>query len=167
MDWTVGRLSACPIPTKEDPMSTSTTNRSTELRRRSPWEEFSPWSARMRDLMEDMWSSLSAAVDFAPGGDIHETDEGFTVELDLPGVNKEDIEIDMSERRLTVHGNRVVKERKGVLRHSTRVTGTFRYEAILPSPVDEKGVTAVLEEGVLTITMPKATEAKTTHVKVT
>ena len=67
-------------------MSTSTTNRSTELRRRSPWEEFSPWSARMRELMEDMWPSLSAAVDFAPGGDIHETVAGLQRSLGSPIV---------------------------------------------------------------------------------
>ena len=76
------------------------------------------------------------------------------------------ISIDMSDRRLTVHGERVVKEREGVLRHTTRVTGSFSYEAVLPAPVDEKKVTAVLADGVLTITMPKATEAKTTHITV-
>ena len=53
-----------------------------------------------------------------------------------------------------------------MLRHTTRVTGSFSYEAVLPAPVDEKKVTAVLADGVLTITMPKATEAKTTHITV-
>lgn len=145
----------------------STTSRSTELRRRSPWEEIAPWGSRMRELMEDMWPAMPAGFDYAPGGVLHETDEAFTVELDLPGVEKGDIAIDISERRLTVHGKRVEKERKGVLRHTTRVTGSFSYEAFLPSPVDEKAVTAVLTDGVLTITMPKASEAKTTHITVT
>ena len=143
-----------------------TPNRPGELRRRSPWDDIAPWSSRMRELMEDMWPALPASVDYAPGGALHETDESFTVELDLPGVDKKNISIDMSDRRLTVHGERVVKEREGVLRHTTRVTGSFSYEAVLPAPVDEKKVTAVLADGVLTITMPKATESKTTHITV-
>ena len=149
-------------------MSANATSRSTELRRRTPWEEFSlaPWSHRMRDLMEDVFQGLPAGVDFAPGGELHETDEALTVELDLPGVDKKDITIDMSDRRLSVRGERVVKEKDGILRHSTRVTGTFSYEALLPCPVDEENVTATLSDGVLTITMPKATEAKTTHITV-
>lgn len=149
-------------------MSTNTPSRSTELRRRTPWEEFSlaPWSHRMRELMEDVFQGLPAGVDFAPGGELQETDDAFMVELDLPGVDKKDVNIEMSDRRLTVRGERVVKEKDGVLRHSTRVTGTFSYEAILPCPIDEAKVSAVLTDGVLTITMPKASEAKSTHITV-
>lgn len=149
-------------------MSTNTPSRSTELRRRTPWEEFSlaPWSHRMRELMEDVFQGLPAGVDFAPGGELQETDDAFMVELDLPGVDKKDVNIEMSDRRLTVRGERVVKEKEGVLRHSTRVTGTFCYEAILPCPIDEAKVSAVLTDGVLTITMPKASEAKSTHITV-
>ena len=73
-----------------------------------------------------MWPALPASVDYAPGGALHETDESFTVELDLPGVDKKNISIDMSDRRLTVHGERVVKEREGVLRHTTRVTAQLQ-----------------------------------------
>ncbi|SER75024.1 HSP20 family protein [Pedococcus cremeus] len=149
-------------------MTTNTPSRSPELRRRTPWEEFSlaPWSHRMRELMEDVFQGLPAGVDFAPGGELQETDDAFTVELDLPGVDKKDINIEMSDRRLTVRGERVVKEKEGVMRHSTRVTGTFSYEAILPCPIDEAKVSAALSEGVLTITMPKASEAKSTHITV-
>ena len=51
-----------------------------------------------------------------------------------------------------------------MLRHTTRVTGSFSYEAVLPAPVDEEGHGRPAD-GVLTITMPKATEAKT-HITV-
>lgn len=149
-------------------MTTNPTSRSTEVRRHTPWEEFAlaPWSHRMRELMEDVFQGLPAGVDFAPGGELQETDDAFMVELDLPGVDKKDIHIEMSDRRLTVRGERVVKEKEGVLRHTTRVTGTFSYEAILPCPIDEAKVGAALSDGVLTITMPKASEAKSTHITV-
>ena len=142
-----------------------TPNRPGELRRRSPWDDIAPWSSRMRELMEDVWPALPASVDYAPGGRC-ETDESFTVEARPSRRGQEEHQHRHVRPPADRHGERVVKEREGVLRHTTRVTGSFSYEAVLPAPVDEKKVTAVLADGVLTITMPKATEAKTTHITV-
>ena len=52
------------------------------------------------------------------------------------------------------------------MRHSTRVTGRFAYEVILPADVDEKATTAQLNDGVLTVRLPKATGAKTSRVPI-
>ncbi|GAA2481603.1 Hsp20/alpha crystallin family protein [Terrabacter carboxydivorans] len=131
------------------------------------WGELGPWAGRMQDLMEQMWSPAMGASDFAPGGELRETDDAFTLELDVPGVDKKDIEIDFSGRRLSVRGTKTTeKEGQGTLRHTTRTSGSFTYEAVLPVAVDEKAVTASLADGVLMVTMPKATEAKTTHVEI-
>jgi HSP20 family protein len=135
--------------------------------RRSFWDDLAPWNSRMQDLMQELWSRSPFPSDFAPGGELHESDEAFIVELDLPGVVKGDIAIDITGRRLMVHGSRTAKEHEGVTRHSTRMTGSFRYEAVLPVPVDEQAVTAVLEDGVLTITMPKSATTQATHIEVT
>ena len=134
--------------------------------RRSFWDDLAPWSSRMQDVMQELRSRSPFPSDFAPGGELHESDEAFTVELDLPGVVKGDITIDLTGRRLMVHGSRTPKEPQGVTRHSTRMTGSFRYEAVLPVPVDEQAVSAVLEDGVLTITMPKSTPTQATHIEV-
>ena len=116
--------------------------------------------------MEDMWPALPASVDYAPGGALHETDESFTVE---PRP---------SRRGQEEHQHRHVRPPADRPRGAGRQgaggraaahdagDGRFSYEAVLPAPVDEKKVTAVLADGVLTITMPKATEAKTTHITV-
>jgi HSP20 family protein len=144
----------------------SSTNKPGDMARRKFWDDLAPWNSRMQDLMQELWSRGPFPSDFAPGGDLHETDEAFTVELDLPGVNKGDIKIDIVGRRLMVHGSRTVKEHLGVSRHSTRMTGSFRYEAVLPLPIDEEAVTAALKDGVLTITMPKSTTTKPTHIEV-
>jgi HSP20 family protein len=142
------------------------TNKPGDIARRTFWDDVAPWNSRMRDLMQELWSGHPFSSDFAPGGELHETDEAFTVELDLPGVDKGDITIDISGRRLMVHGSRTVKEREGVLRRSTRMTGTFSYEAVLPVSIYEQAVTAALKDGVLTITMPKSTTTKATHIEV-
>ena len=154
-------------------MSTPTPGKATERRDRPPWGELSPWSdltpwaTRIQDLMEQMWSPALAGSDFSPGGELRESDDAFTLELDVPGVDKKDITIDFSGRRLSVRGTKTTeKEGQGTLRHTTRSSGSFTYEAILPVPVDETAVTASLSDGVLMITMPKATEVKTTHVEI-
>ena len=131
------------------------------------WGELGPWASRMQDLMEQVWSSGMDVGDFAPGGELRESDDAFTLELDVPGVDKKDITIDFSGRRLSVRGTKTTeKEGQGTLRHTTRTSGSFAYEAVLPVAVDEKTVTASLADGVLLVTMPKATEAKTTHVEI-
>jgi HSP20 family protein len=154
-------------------MSTNTPGKVTERPDRahrgelSPWADLAPWATRMQDLMEQMWSPSMSASDFSPGGELRETDEAFTLELDLPGVDKKDITIDFSGRRLSVRGTKTTeKDGSGTLRHTTRTSGSFVYEAILPVSVDESSVTASLSDGVLLVTMPKATEAKTTHVEI-
>lgn len=151
-------------------MSTNTSTKS-ELLPRSPWgdlaswADLSPWASRMEDLMRGMWPAGTVG-DFAPGGELHETDDAFELELDLPGVEKKDITIDVSGRRVRVQGTKESKQREGILRHTSRSTGTFAYEAVLPVPVDEPKVTAKLADGVLAVTLPKADEAKTTHIQI-
>lgn len=55
-------------------------------------------------------------VEFIPLADVEETDDAYVVEMELPGVNKDDINIELSGRRLTVTGERKQKERHGALR---------------------------------------------------
>jgi HSP20 family protein len=150
--------------------TTTTPSTSPERRRRSPWDlalwgDLSPWGAPVRSLFDDFWPA--SVSDFSPGWDLHETDEAFVLELDLPGVDKKDITIDVSGRRVSIRGVKTATEHEGVMRHTTRTTGTFSYEAVLPVAVDDASVTASLADGVLTVTMPKAPAAKATHVTIT
>jgi HSP20 family protein len=117
--------------------------------------------------MQQMWPTGATTGEFIPGVELHETDEAFELEVDLPGVDRKDITIDIIGRRIRVHGTKTVKERDGILRHSTRSVGAFTYEGVLPAPVNESAVQARLTDGVLSVTMPKATEAKTTHIEIT
>lgn len=133
----------------------------------SPWSELAPWAGRMQDFFEQMWSPVMGGSDFAPGGELRETDDAFMLELDVPGVDEKGITIEFSGRRLSVRGTRTTeKEGKGTLRHTTHTSGSFAYEAILPVAVDDKAVTASLSDGVPVVTMPKAGEAETTHIEI-
>jgi HSP20 family protein len=114
------------------------------------------------------WGDLSAVLGdaFTPLADVEETDDAYLVEIELPGVKKSDIEISMEGRRLTVSGERKEKERTGILRRRTRSVGRFHYEVVLPGQVDEDGVTATLDGGVLTLRVPKRQSDRPRRIQV-
>lgn len=115
------------------------------------------------------WDDLPSLVGdgaFVPLADVTETDDAYVVEIELPGVKKKDIDISISGRRLIVTGERKEVERTGILRRRTRRVGQFRYEVLLPGAIDEDGIKASLEEGVLTLTVPKASSERPRRIEV-
>ena len=93
---------------------------------------------------------------FTPLADIEETDDAYVVEIELAGVSRPDVDITTSGRRLTVTGERKERRRDGVLRRKRRTVGEFRYEVELPADFDADDVTAGLEDGVLSVRLPKS-----------
>lgn len=123
---------------------------------------------QMNELMGS-WPNLlwSGDDEFSPLADIEETDDAYVIDLEVPGVAKDDIDIEMNGRRLVVTGERKEKEREGVMRHRTRAVGQFRYEVLLPAEIDAKDIKATLSEGELTIRAGKAAEERPKKIKVT
>ena len=102
---------------------------------------------------------------FTPLADVEETDDSFVVEVELPGVKKDEVNIEVSGRRLSVRGERKQRERAGVLRRNERVLGSFCYEVLLPDEIDVDKIDASLAEGVLTITAPKTKGARAKKIE--
>lgn len=123
---------------------------------RNPIDDFERLA---RDLLSwaDAWRPAAFEGIQVALGDLEETDDAFIVEIDLPGIDKKDVDIDLEGRRLTVTGERKERERTGMLRRRTRTVGTYRHELVLPADVDEDGVDASLHDGVLTVRLPKHT----------
>lgn len=148
--------------------STQSKQNGAELVAWNPWPEMFPAGGGLfAELFDQAWRRSQLTDKFAPGGDLEETDAAFVLELDLPGIDKKDVAIDVSGRRVSVTGTRTEKQRTGVLRHTTRTTGSFAYEVTLPSEVDEKHVSAKLDNGVLRVQLPKAGGAKATRISIT
>ncbi len=99
-------------------------------------------------------------------GDLEETDDAFVLEVDLPGVAKGDVDVQLDGRRLTVTAQRKERERVGVLRRRTRHVGTYHHEVLLPSEVDPDGVDAQLDDGVLTVRLPRTESSSRRHIAV-
>jgi HSP20 family protein len=98
--------------------------------------------------------------------DIEETDEAFIVELDLPGVTREDVSIDLQDAELVVSGEVRERERSGKLRRHARRSGSFEYRVGLPGEVDPESVKASLRDGVLTITCAKQRASHSRHIEI-
>ena len=99
-----------------------------------------------------------------PTVDAYETGEAFVVEADVPGVHQENVEISFEQNVLTISGTRsptIQAPRDGELRvySAERVTGAFARSIRLPDYVDGEKIEASYNNGVLTITVPKAPSA--------
>lgn len=107
--------------------------------------------------------------DFFPLLDVSETNSHYTVELDIPGVKKDDINISVDNNVLTIKGKKEMdKERKDSNYYSReRFYGDFKRSMSLPSGVKTDKIDASFKDGVLTIRMPKEKSAsvKTIDIK--
>jgi HSP20 family protein len=95
--------------------------------------------------------------------DIRETASDYIVSVDLPGVKQEDTDIEITEDHLVIHGKRSsIKQTDGERYHRVeRTFGDFRRTLRLPQDVNRDKISAEYEDGVLTVHLPKATQAPT------
>jgi HSP20 family protein len=135
----------------------------------NPLAEFDDLFSRMGTLLESTFGASPAVTGmaWAPPADISETEDAYVVEVDVPGVRSEDIDIEFSDRDLIINGEIKERERSGALRRATRRTGRFEYRAMLPGRINTEGIDATLRDGVLTVNLPKAETAKRRHIEIT
>ena len=103
---------------------------------------------------------------FTPPVDIEEMEDAWIVEADLPGVDKDDIEVDVRDGELTITGEIKQRERKGILRRRTRPVGNFEFRVALPGGADPNQVEANVSNGVLTVRIPKPEQARPRRIEV-
>jgi HSP20 family protein len=134
-----------------------------------PLAEFDDLFGRIGNLLESTVGGGLAptAGAWAPTADVSETDDAYLIEVDLPGVKRDDIDIEMGERELAISGEFKERERAGALRRGTRRTGRFEFRTVLPGEVNAEGVSASLTDGVLTVNIPKAEAARPRHIEIT
>ena len=111
----------------------------------------------------------SLAVSYwTPAVDIAELDNQFVVKVELPGINKDDVKITLESNILTIRGEK--KEETNVKEENyhrvERTYGSFQRSFKLPTTVKGDNIDALYEAGILTITMPKAEEAKPKQIEV-
>lgn len=144
------------------------TRRSSEVASWNPFRELDDIQNRFSRLLESTFGDVPTAGlgAWSPPVDIEETDDSFVVEAELPGVKREDINVELDENQLSIHGEIEERERTGVLRRQTRRTGQFDYRVTLPTQVDPDKVDASLEEGVLRLTLQKTESHKPRRIEI-
>ncbi len=126
-------------------------------RRRNPFDEIE----RMFDRMSDQFEDVGGVEEIDAGTisvDVAENDDEVTVTADLPGYDRDDIELAVRDGRLTIRAEREEETEEEDETYHRRerthreVTRTLR----LPADVEEEDAGATYQNGVLTVTLPKA-----------
>jgi HSP20 family protein len=130
-----------------------------------PFRELDELYKQMNHLLET-GVGTEGATRWVPLADVEETDDAYTIEMELPGVKQDDVDIEVNGRELTVSGEVKEKERAGILRRRTRKVGEFSYSVTLPMEIDAENVSASLDDGILTIRVPKSQRERSRHVTI-
>lgn len=109
-----------------------------------------------------------AAGAWSPALDVEENEDAFVLHVELPGMKADDVDISLEENVLTISGERTFyadRERDGFKRVERRF-GRFHRAVRLPDRVEPDGVTAAYRDGIVSVTVPKAPEAKPRRIQI-
>jgi HSP20 family protein len=137
-----------------------------------PFEQLANVREEMNRLFETPLGDAVQSPDlfggWTPAVDLYEDNDHLIVRVELPGMNKESIDISLHEGVLTVAGERKAEELPAGSEayRSERFYGRFQRTLDLPKPVEADRVSAHYRDGILTITLPKTEEAKPRQIEV-
>ena len=111
------------------------------------------------DLLNGTW---------VPAVDVAEGNDAYTVKMELPGVNKDDVKITLESNILTIRGEKKAESEVNEKNYhrTERSYGSFQRSFTLPTSVKNDRIDAVYKDGILTVSLPKAEEAKPKQIEV-
>jgi HSP20 family protein len=138
-----------------------------------PWRDLATVQEKMNQLFEDTFTrrgreeGLGGAT-WAPAVDIYETDGAVVVKAEVPGIDKDNVGIEVKDGILTLRGERKfereVKEEN--YHRMERSYGAFVRSFSVPGSIDADKISAKLKDGVLEINLPKVEKVKPKQIKV-
>lgn len=141
-----------------------------ELANWTPLDRLASLRDEMNRLFDFSWPSRDSGLfsGWSPAVDVYDDKDNFVVNCELPGMKKSEIEISLHDGVLTIGGERKQEsERKeGETFRSERYFGKFQRSVTLPASVDGSKVKASYKDGLLSIELPKAEDAKPRHIEV-
>ena len=137
----------------------------------NPLQDLMVLQDRMNRLFEDATQRRGQGTDdeferadWTPAADIYETESGYLIAMDLPGIDREALELDVEDSRLIVKGTRTIVEPKQ--HRSERPRGKFLRTFSVPGSVDQAKIGAEYKDGVLNIRLPKRSEQKPKRIDI-
>jgi len=127
-----------------------------------------PAFGRLANLQDEL-EQLFEARTWTPALEVHEDKDAYTIRAELPGLKREEIEVSIQDGALVISGERKAEAAKEgtEIHRQERFYGKFSRMLTLPTAVAGDKVTASYKDGLLTVTVPKAEEAKPRQVSVT
>jgi HSP20 family molecular chaperone IbpA len=105
---------------------------------------------------------------FLPVTDIYETEQALTLVMEMPGVGKDGLDVNVDSGVLTVEGRINFDKYNGLQPLYTEYNiGPYRRSFRLPSQINQDGITAEITDGVVTLVLPKAEEARPRRITIT
>jgi HSP20 family protein len=134
----------------------------------SPMYELGQFENRVRRLFEEPFDFVTTPVTFTPAIEVREFDNEFIVTAELPGMKKDDVDIEYENGVLFIRGEKVEtsREEKRNLLVWERQYGTFQRSFMLPNTIDQEKIIAEFHDGVLKIVLPKAENAKGKKIQI-
>jgi HSP20 family protein len=111
---------------------------------------------------------MRSARRWVPAMDLVETDDGFLLTADLPGLRRDDVAIEVADGVLTISGAREFRHetKKGAFHRIERSSGAFSRSLTLPKDIDPELIAARFEDGVLEVRIPKPEERRPRRVEI-
>jgi len=140
----------------------------------APWRRsrgMGPFWKRRDDFWDDLFQNMSVSgdrFDWSPSVDVTESNGSVLVKAELPGLEVEDIDVDVTDGLLILRGDKKTEEEKKDERVycRERFHGTFQRAFRLPAGVKSDQVDARFKNGVLTITIPKSEESRQKKIEI-
>lgn len=105
-------------------------------------------------------------ADWHPAADVFETEREYVIALDLPGIQREALNVGLDDNQLVISGERAPMPEGVQQRRAERPAGRFVRSFILPQVVDREGITADYKDGVLHLRLPKRSEQQSRRVEI-
>lgn len=140
--------------------------------RYEPWSLLNRLQQEIDQLMEPGMQrgddTGAVTADWVPAVDILEDADRFVIRADLPGVQREQIDLTLDNGVLTIKGQRpgIAEEERRGYKRAERPRGTFYRRFMLPDTADPENVGATCRDGILEVTIPKQQQAQPRRINV-
>ena len=144
-----------------------------ELTMWRPFAGLESFTSQINNLFDETlgrgWSSASSAgTTWTPAVDVLESKDSYLLRAELPGMNKEDFNLEVKNGMLTISGERKLEQPVSNVQYRSveRIAGKFSRSFYLPQTVQQDGIQATYRDGILEIHVPKLEHAKTRQIRV-
>lgn len=126
-----------------------------------PWQDFENMWSEMGRFLEQSAAPTLSGRGWTPMAEEEETDEAYVIKAEMPGIPRENIEVELKDNNeLCITGELDEKTKGTMLTHRR---SSFSYRSMLPGGIDSEHVEADLDNGILTVRVPKTAQSKRHH----